>query len=341
MGLADRLGLTRSSQFIATVEIHELLQVPLVQGKFRIKWKFKGSTNNHFGSDLIDGDESLLSSNIITSNNLTNRKGPLSSLASRPRGVSADSSNKDSTAEESSGGTGSSRRISAEFDHNHQRSLSTSRSSIPSSPYTDSRTPNPNRTPTTTTNGFNFNSTNNSNPTTPHAISRNGSPDIKDRLRMYSDSEQGGAPLNHLLSISRASELPDLPPASPIVNTPRIAEAKGSTNLVPLRSHTATFNREINCVVSIPLRSLPSSSSYVLQSSPMRLSIRQEVIGMHGQKEEIRTGEVILDLSQFVGNGTGDVPAPRRYLLRDSKTNATLRATVRMEWIGGESKFVA
>lgn len=363
MGLAEKLGLTKNSTFIATVEIHELLQVPLVQGKFRIKWKFKGSSNSHFGSDLIDGDEvnptsngtGLLNGFVPGNNNYNNnKKGPLGSLVlPRTRGVSVDSTgNRDSsTAEESSNTSSTSRRPSRDY-HNHQRSLS----STPNSPFSESRTPNPNKTPTVTTNGFNYNShgvyNNNtsSNPTSPH-MSRNASPDIKDRMRLNSESESGGgalfSPSSTYHSVSRASELPELlspslsaPPSTPY--TPRIAESKGSTNLVSLRSHSATFNREINCIVSIPLRSLPSSSNYALQPSPMRLSVRQEVIGIHGQKEEIKTGEVILDLSQFAGTSNGnDVKSSRRYLLRDSKTNATLRVTVKMEWIGGESKYVA
>lgn len=72
----------------------------------------------------------------------------------------------------------------------------------------------------------------------------------------------------------------------------------------------------------------------------MKLSIKQEVIGDEGKKEETKTGEVLLDLSQFVGNGKGE-GAPRRYLLRDCKTNATLKVTVKMEFVAGEASFVA
>lgn len=125
----------------------------------------------------------------------------------------------------------------------------------------------------------------------------------------------------------------------PPLPTRTSTEPKGATTLIPLRNHTATFNREIHCPVAIPLRST-SGGRYQLQPSPVKLSIKQEVAGDDGKKEETKTGQVLLDLSQFVGNGKGE-GAPRRYLLRDCKTNATLKVTVKMEFVSGEPNFVA
>lgn len=120
------------------------------------------------------------------------------------------------------------------------------------------------------------------------------------------------------------------------------AEAKGATNLVALRNYTATFRREIHCAVAIPLRPSPSTSKYQLQPCPLRLAIRQEVIEDGGKKLEVKTGEVLLDLSQFVNQkGKEGAGVTRRYLLQDCKTNATLRVTVKMQWIAGETAFVA
>jgi hypothetical protein len=72
----------------------------------------------------------------------------------------------------------------------------------------------------------------------------------------------------------------------------------------------------------------------------MRLSVKQEVLLEDGKREEERLGEVILDLSQFVGQKKEDA-RPRRYLLQDCKSNAVLRITVKMELLEGEASFVA
>lgn len=129
---------------------------------------------------------------------------------------------------------------------------------------------------------------------------------------------------------------------------PHRHEPKGSTTFVPLRQHVATFSREITCPVQVPLRSLSSTSlstaprgaKYHLQPSPMRLSVKQEVLLEDGKREEERLGEVVLDLSQFVGQKKEDA-RPRRYLLQDCKSNAVLRVTVKMELIEGEASFIA
>ena len=229
------------------------------------------------------------------------------------------SSLRDAAADDSSG--------SSRPSHDTRTPLPTS-----PSPANSDRTPNPNRTPIVSFGGFNpFNSS----PSSPGSSTPVGSPE-----NLYSprtgESSALSPSLSHGDDLSKRRDS-TLSPTTP--SGPSYAEPKGSTVLTPLRSHTATFTREIHCRVAIPVRATRDSSRYTLQPSPLRLAVRQEVLADDGKKEEVKTGEVVLDLSQFVGNGKGEYAVPRRYLLNDCKTNATLRVTVRMEWVGGEHDY--
>jgi hypothetical protein len=48
-------------------------------------------------------------------------------------------------------------------------------------------------------------------------------------------------------------------------------------------------------------------------------------------------GVVRINLAEYVGKG----PVTRRYLLRESKTNATLKLTIDVKWLSGEQDYVA
>jgi hypothetical protein len=48
-------------------------------------------------------------------------------------------------------------------------------------------------------------------------------------------------------------------------------------------------------------------------------------------------GIVHINLAEYVGKG----PVTRRYLLRESKTNATLKLTIEVKWLSGEQDYIA
>ncbi|GAA6012947.1 hypothetical protein JCM10207_008391 [Rhodosporidiobolus poonsookiae] len=352
MGLGDVLGFNKSATFNATVQIHELAQVPLLHAKFRIKWKFKGATYVS-GQDADDPNASSFSLSHSTSsrhgfgkrflhpraalhnvsstlNNATFSSsgsspsgggGMTRSRSGSPRGAGRYDS--DDTPDEGSGGL------------NGGYPVSPSRSP-PLSP--DARTPNPNRTPGPS--NFAFTSPFSAGGTeTVYAHGRQDTAATEDTLNSSTGTagrRRGGGDLSAML-----------PAAGGGGHSAHRPEPKGCTTYIPLRQHTATFNREISCPVQIPLRHLPSSSlsaksqlHYQLQPSPVRLSVKQETPGEDGKKGEERLGEVILDLSQFVGQKAEDVK-PRRYLLQGCKSNAVIRVTVKMELVEGDAKFVA
>ncbi|KAM0748349.1 hypothetical protein T439DRAFT_382792 [Meredithblackwellia eburnea MCA 4105] len=360
-GFGDRLGVqlgvVKSSVFIAKVEVIELAQVPLVHARFRVKWSFKHpTTSSHVEHTLEQADDArrhLAPLNLSRSRSAGGGAGGHTSSGSSSRRsdsphhhLAATATGYHDSADESSA---SSARQSREFP---TRPLSPPRSP----PLGENmRTPNPNRTPTvgsqasfTFSNPFGADSS--STKTTPTSL---------------------GAASRHVSASHHHQQSIDEPPSAQVAGSGRRgatvapsggshsaggsggggstggggggnrAEPKGSTSLISLRSHTATFKREIQCPVAIPLKHLPSSSKYQLQPSPLRLAVRQESpTDAEGSKSEFKTGEVILDLSQFVGSNKTN-STPRRYLLKDCKTNATLRVAVTMEFVGGESGFIA
>ncbi|KAK4056819.1 hypothetical protein OIO90_002069 [Microbotryomycetes sp. JL221] len=326
MGLAERLGIGRHSTFVATVTVHELSQVPLVAAKFRIKWKFKGATSAH---NLGDYDsDSDAGGSATTARRLLHPKSALRHSSGEHSNSTLRRSLSPLTIGSSSGAEG------------HATDDDWRTSPPPLSPNDTAsmlRTPNPNKTPNPShASAFAFTSPfgSSNEPIYSNASSaaaspaQGNTPDDSPSSASNMARRRGGADLAYLP-----------PPTSPHHSR---AEPKGSTSLLPLRNHTVTFQREIHCPVSIPVKNVTGSEKYQLQASVVKLSIRQEVIGDDGHKTETRAGDVLLDLSQFAGvNGKRNEAKPRRYLLRECKTNATLRVTVSMDFVSGESNYTA
>ncbi|GAA5868809.1 hypothetical protein JCM1840_005126 [Sporobolomyces johnsonii] len=336
MGLADRLGLSRSATFVATVHVHELLQVPLVNAKFRIKWRFKGATTaGAAAAALADSDDSSTHPHLAHLADAGKRfLHPRTALraASSSSGLVANE-----RARSGSPGHWDSDGADA-VPAGPEGALRSPNRSPPMSPSQDPRTPNPNRTPGPSSFAF----------TSPFAANSETLYSRPERMQTFDSAGTALAATTSSFSGGEDGTLPrrrggaDLYHAPPPTAHARQPEPKGSTTFIPLRSHTVTFNRDITCAVQIPLRQIGQSGRYQLQPSPVRLAIKQEVLGDDGKKEE-RTGVVVLDLSQFVHSGRGAEaePKPRRYLLQDCKTNAVLKITVKMEWIDGERDFIA
>ncbi|SCZ93935.1 BZ3500_MvSof-1268-A1-R1_Chr6-3g09002 [Microbotryum saponariae] len=404
--LAERLGLGRTTTFIAHVTIHELSQVPLVSGRFKVDWKYKGATSDKIGSPFdyhhaqstkpgagagaasasasasgagpgagagaISGSGTgtgTSSSGLAPAANINDVRSPMTPTPSNPRGEHNHPSNmlhplsalhQTRTTSTERGGapsieshfsvstSTSSGPITSEHQRRSPLPRSTSGPSYESdtlkSPTTPSlgdyaKTPNPNRTPV-----VGYAQTFQRHASGASAQQSFGSPGLNDRDDQDQDEPSASG---H----GRRASIPTVSYVS-VDHT----EPKGSTTWAPLRAHTATFNRVVSCPVAIPLKSIRSSSSssslpsttaaatprHILQPSSLKLRVRQEVPGdEEGKMKEVKTGQLVLDLSQFVTLAKGKEPTARRYLLRDCKTNATLRVTVRMEFLAGERTFVA
>ncbi|GAA5914948.1 hypothetical protein JCM8208_000781 [Rhodotorula glutinis] len=372
MGLADTLGFGKTASFQATVTVHELLQVPLLNAKFRIKWKFKGATHSliQAGDDALAGAHHQhphphphhshrhgFAERFLHPRSALSSSSSHTALPSTPTPAPSSSSRPDRDRTPS-GSRARSRSPYAVYSSEDGDDVRSPTQSPPLSP--DAR---PNRagtsaftfpsTSTSTSNGGADSQTLYATPSnrtgTYDSGTTNFSPDGHDGGGIPSSKRRGASDLSALAS-SQSGSGPGGGGGGAHPAAAHRPEPKGSTTFVPLRAHTAVFAREITCPVQVALRHVPGSSKYQLQPCPVRLAVHQEVPGEDGKREEERLGEVVLDLSQFAAHplkgaagpeGHKDDVRPRRYLLQDCKSNAVLRVSVKMQWIEGEKLFVA
>ncbi|BGP00392.1 Proteophosphoglycan ppg4 [Rhodotorula toruloides ATCC 204091] len=355
MRIGETLGFSKTATFLATVTVHELVQVPLLNAKFRIKWKFKGATHS---SALDDPANSHHSARAAAGFAEASRRflHPRTAALSSSQGSSASAS--DGGATEKEGGLSRSRSgspLGMAWSSEEGGDARTARGGRPLSrgitpPVSPDQDPRP-RSTSREGGGMAFTSPfskdgNETLYTSPPPGSRSGngtphdshpaSPDGPDLMRRRGAGDLSSMPLT---SPPSGSSSRNVSGPTAIAHRP---EPKGTTTFVPLRSHTATFNREITCPVLVTLRAV-GGGKYELQTSPVRFAIKQEVVLEDGKREEERLGEVLLDLSQFAkpNGAASDVAKPRRYLLQGCKSNAVLRVSVKMEWLDGERNFVA
>ncbi|GAA5825757.1 hypothetical protein JCM11251_000360 [Rhodosporidiobolus azoricus] len=364
MGLGDVLGLTKSATFQATLTVHELIQVPLLHARFKVKWKFKGAT-----TIALEGDDSTSSLSLSHSHSTGGFGKRFLHPRSALHNVTSNSNNGTLPSASSAGGLSSGGGMSRSrskspagrgWDSAGSDDVTSGGEGIvspaqspPQSPEgAGGRTPNPNRTP----------AVNNANPTFAFT-----SPFSANAETLYTHGRSTTYDTVGSEDTGLSSSVAKRRGAADAASAPTLAAAggkdatvganrplpKGSTNYVPLRDpHTATFNRTICCPVQIPLRHLApntltvkgSKAKYQLQPSPVRLSVKQEVVTDENKREEVKLGEVVLDLSQFVGRAAGTKDSeerPRRYLLQDCKSNAVLKVSVKMELIDADVNFIA
>ncbi|KAK4051128.1 hypothetical protein OIV83_002949 [Microbotryomycetes sp. JL201] len=344
----------RSSTFNATVTVHELSQVPLVAAKFRVKWKFKGATSvaQHGSGTTSEAGGGAESDDSDAPASATRRL--LHPKAAAVFGRQASGEHQSSSLRRSlsplvttmaSDGTGHPMTSTSSPDDyanasgsRYARNLSASPPQHDSATSTAAeRTPNPNKTPSAShSSTFAF--------TSPFG---SGSDTVYSNTSSVNPSPAQGntpddSPASNMGRRRGGADLSRMPPPQAVHHSR--AEPKGSTTLIPLRNHTCTFQREVHCPVAIPVKAVAGTQhKYQLQSSVVKLSVRQEVMGDDGAKTETKAGDVWLDLSQFAtpAGAKRSEPRARRYLLKESKTNATLRVTVTMEFLSGEADFVA
>ncbi|KAJ7639295.1 N-terminal C2 in EEIG1 and EHBP1 proteins-domain-containing protein [Roridomyces roridus] len=108
--------------------------------------------------------------------------------------------------------------------------------------------------------------------------------------------------------------------------------ARGQTPWVPLREHSVIWEQPLSTVVQMSIE----RHTHKLLPLPFKLTVLQRVIANDPDAPaNPRLGTVELDLAEFADSvpnqGKRKGTVTRRYLLSDSKTNATLRLSVRVE----------
>ncbi|KZP16994.1 hypothetical protein FIBSPDRAFT_793627 [Athelia psychrophila] len=125
-------------------------------------------------------------------------------------------------------------------------------------------------------------------------------------------------------------------PTSLAATTPQEAFVlgRGMTSFLPLQDHNVSFERTLNVVVQMDV----NRDTMDLLPNELKLVVMQRVIqGDIDAPHNPRLGAVYLNLAEYANAG----PVTRRYLLSQSRTNATLKLTIELEHIGGEGRFKA
>ncbi|KAG1814213.1 N-terminal C2 in EEIG1 and EHBP1 proteins-domain-containing protein [Suillus variegatus] len=133
-----------------------------------------------------------------------------------------------------------------------------------------------------------------------------------------------------------------LPQSTPPDPSPSLAKsppnayspAKGHTMFEQLQEHSVVWEQTLDVMVQMSI----TRETNELGGCEAKFVVMQRVIpGDPDAPRNPRLGAVTLNLAQYVDAGV----VTRRYLLRQSKTNATLKLTVQLEHIGGESSYIA
>ncbi|CCM04481.1 uncharacterized protein FIBRA_06661 [Fibroporia radiculosa] len=108
--------------------------------------------------------------------------------------------------------------------------------------------------------------------------------------------------------------------------------ARGITPWKPLQSYNVKWEHEFNVLVQMDVH---RETADLLQNE-LKLVVMQRVIpGDPDSPRQPRIGAVYLNLAEYADAG----PVTRRYLLRESKTNATLKMTVELDFVDGVKHY--
>lgn len=161
-----------------------------------------------------------------------------------------------------------------------------------------------------------------------HDDGRSSFEDDEDHGRLSMQSN-GSAVYGQYLTTSP----PETPTATPKPGRLEKAEAKGMTPWAPLQSYNVRWDHKVSVVVQMDVHRETGD----LLPSELKLVVMQRVVhGDPNAPRQPRLGAVYINLAEYADNG----PVTRRYLLRESKTNATLKLTIEVEHIGGEKHYV-
>lgn len=110
----------------------------------------------------------------------------------------------------------------------------------------------------------------------------------------------------------------------------KLKHSRSSTLFHPLKDHSVCWNHHLSTPIRLDLDRLTGHVS----PSPLKLSVIHRPSDPHHHVHPL--GALHLNLSAYVGQG----PVQRRYLLRDSKTNATLKLTIQLDFVSGQTSYI-
>ncbi|QRV98904.1 N-terminal C2 in EEIG1 and EHBP1 proteins [Ceratobasidium sp. AG-Ba] len=117
-------------------------------------------------------------------------------------------------------------------------------------------------------------------------------------------------------------------------HNPLHGPGRGRTETVNIIDHTVVWDEVVEVAANMGI------AKETKGLSPCELKLIVEQVPQHHEhlvKAKTTLGVVRLNLAEYVGKGS----VTRRYLLRDSKTNATLKLTIDVKWLSGDQDYIA
>ncbi|KIK69704.1 hypothetical protein GYMLUDRAFT_236194 [Collybiopsis luxurians FD-317 M1] len=150
-----------------------------------------------------------------------------------------------------------------------------------------------------------------------------------------SNSQTSSSP-NLLTNLNLTSSPSNI--SSPSASTPAVGQystARGMTPFYKLKDHAVAWDHHLDVVIKMDI---DRETSEILPNE-FKLVIMQRVIpGDPDAPKNPRLGALYLDLSEYTGVGK---EVTRSYLLRDTKMNATVKLTIYLEHVGGDTNYIA
>lgn len=339
--------LPRHAVFLVRISIHELNNVPLVRGEFGVRWKVKGVTNGGLlgkvkgrGKGKGKSQNTKGTSAPDTSSRSHDAHGSL-----KGKGKERESDMDNASLLDASTSISDTHSITASssthsHSHGHGSPISLARGwagahnqthprNIPTLVVSSNSPSTPAPVISRNISGTSVASTlSSASPSThpnlhlpAHYLSTEWCPQLQAYSSTLSLASQG-SPQSH------APSLADTPP------TDGYTPAKGQTPFIVLKDHNVIWEQTLNFVVQMGV----ARETGELGECPVKLMVMQRVI--HGDPDaprNPRVGSIYLNLAQYVSAGI----VTRRYLLRQSKTNATLKLTVQLEHTSGAPSYIA
>ncbi|KAG9313789.1 hypothetical protein JVU11DRAFT_6149 [Chiua virens] len=328
--------LPRHAAFTVTLTIHQLHNVPLVHGEFGLKWKIKGVTS-HSGNGILDKVKARKEKGKL--NERTRPPEPPTTILKSSESDNASLFDAASVSDAHSVANSSSMHsLSNDHSSGGQTSHVTLIQQVPIPAVVVSANHHPPppviRSASGTTSITSMSSTSSTSSASPHLNGLFHNP----LGYLSADWSRQGSGQSSVAT--HDTETPSTPLISDTTHHPQTAAklgyspAKGMTSFVKLKEHNVAWEKTLKFIVQMSV----GRDNRELGDCLAKFVVMQRVIaGDPDAPRNPRLGVVYLNLAQYVEAGV----ITRSYLLRQSKTNATLKLSIHLKHAAGEVSYVA
>ncbi|CAH7674836.1 hypothetical protein BY996DRAFT_4580435 [Phakopsora pachyrhizi] len=339
------LSISRSANFDCTVTIDQLVNVPLLKGSFKVKWKFLSPVTT------VQMEAQLRAKHVATT--ISQRLSPSEEETLERSSASIRNNRSTNLASHSAVRSTDFAQPEKEKHLSHSSPQSMHFSSprpsdsriLRSTPSSPELLKSLGTSVTATTNPIRL-----GNLITDQKFKNHLRKPSFEATPKLSFSLSGTDDINSSCSTSPKFATPLEQSFNPSLVFPLKAESSGSTPYVKLKNHSVLFRHAFHCPVSIQI-----NKDGVLQPCILTMILKEEHITSQGRREVSKHGLVDIDLSQFAPIATVDSSLTgterlgtklqksriekAKFLLNASKTNASLKVQIQMDFINGATVF--